>query len=311
MKTKFFLGILLSILLITSAFSGGGALRFVLPFISEIVGSLKEGEIAYDSSKKVVIYKNDSDVVQLASNPDISAQNYLPFIESSVRSSDIFSYIHPGKIRIGNRVYTNSSAISCFYKDSSPTTNWGYHDGTSKSLTIPSGYTHPIFLYLVEDGSNFDCIFSFNSNGPASSYGSVRWTRVATIVGNSSKNNLRTIDGITSVTGTTINFYGPIPTPTLTSFSYLIASSMKYITLGTLQCYSGKYVYVYETIMRPDSSGVPTGYGSDLMYTCANDDTKAEYRFYPNGSTDIKYATDAFNFAIPLQNWAEKPLSSI
>lgn len=176
MRAKHYLYLVLLFSLSANVYSSG-ALRFILPYLSTI-GSLKEGEIAYDSLKKALVFKTDTNLISL-NNIDKTPTFNIPIIETVIggTTSPIYkAYVAPGKIRIGNIVYTNSTHTSCVHDASNVVLGLSHFDGSISSVTAPTNYTKPIYLYLVGNNSGFKCIFSFNDTGLVSPYNTTRLT---------------------------------------------------------------------------------------------------------------------------------------
>ena len=311
MKTKVFFGVLLSLFVIQSAFSSG-ALRFILPYLNDIAG-MKEGELAYDSVKKGIAYKNDSGVYLLANNVDKTPYFSIPEIETTVNFTGIgqgqlWAYVHAGKIRIGNMIYSNVVETKCVYDQASPNLGIGYFDGSAYSGTFDSSYIKPSYLYLVADGSGFKCIFSHNVNGLSSPYNNLRWLRAASYVG-SVPSYFRTNNFFTKAYQTSFS----LSSLSVVDLSYLILPSMKSIRTS-FKCTGNQEVNIMERFHSVSYSGDVT-YFWKIAKSCFNGSKIEPFDFYPAVGENVGefrlYGDGTGPFYVDFEGWQEIFASSV
>ncbi|MFG1486100.1 hypothetical protein [Halobacteriovorax sp. RZ-2] len=185
-RISYVVGTFLFLLIIQQGYSSG-AIRLVLPYLTGdfTLSTMSNGELAYDTSTKKVIVKIDGLAEELNPTPEEPVRNVERFPHiSSAPSSDFFndasmvySKIGKGAIYIGNDFLVNSTEIVCKYSSSGTISNGpGAFDGSVRQGSFT------MYLYLIKDGSNFNCILSYNSNGPESPYDS-NWILAQTILG--------------------------------------------------------------------------------------------------------------------------------
>lgn len=154
--------------------NSSGVLRLILPTLTDLVSggfSTGEGELAYDETKKKVIYHDGTDFVEVVSNPEINFNEYLPKVKK-FHATDI--KVEAGFVYINGEKYVNSSEITCAISSSGL---GGLDTGSWSSYKKYS-------LYLIPDPTtgyetNFNCVFSESHTGPVSPYDS-EWKRVLT-----------------------------------------------------------------------------------------------------------------------------------
>lgn len=312
---KFRLFIVLSLLIITgtSAYSSG-ALRFVLPYLSSF-GSLqmKEGEIAYDDTNKRIVYKTNDQTLSLIPNLDQSNYGNFPLIETAISfwgQPYVYSYISAGKIKIGNKEFINSQAISCDSRNA----GWNGHDDTTPTGYVDDGNIPPTYLYLSENGNGFRCIYSFSSTGPSSNYSSSRWLRAATNVGSyGSATMLKTIGGFTYGRSINMRFIpGSGGGPFTVDQKNLITSTMKLIKFGRVSCSSSNYFLLMEPhhVLNENSASVVA---QVPVIICSSSPYITDTTDLILGSTSPSVLTFNGNYVVnvPIAGWLEKPLASL
>lgn len=328
MKVKLFL-IFIFLLVFSQSVYSSGALRHILPYLSSITGTLKVGEIAYDDENgKLVVKTNDgiesmvTTVYDKESFPLISTNSYKNTSFTNVKYSEISA----GKIYLKGRVYSNSAPINCLHDDNAPTTGFGNYDGsTVPSTEPPSGHPNPMYLYLIQDGSGFKCAFSFNSNGPNSTFVGLRpWILAQTIVGAtgfSASASLKTIGNRTHTrnamfgmlqlvvdSGTNLEIDNPA----------LLTPSMKSIGISNIYCSGSDAISINEKVILPfftksknkrnRATSVYVKAGGCDGFTSPNGDA-FEYIFTSN---ERKIYTTSTTFSlISILGWTEKQLTSI
>ena len=263
MKVKLCLFFLLLFSASQNVYSSG-ALRHILPFLSSITGGLREGEIAYDEINKNVVFKTDGSVKPLGVDtyvpekfPEIISMSYINGSSQLVRHSDISA----GNIKIKGKFYSNTSSISCAFDASSPTTGFGFFDGSTKPTSTPTNpaFFHPMYLYLVQDGDGFKCVHSYNLTGPESSLvGSRNWIRVQTQVGAVSEahggliiKTVGTRSYVRNANAGMIEFFMMPGSHTAYEDAFFLTSSMKSVQLEGLTCETSETVSIEEKINTP------------------------------------------------------------
>lgn len=229
-KVTFYICILLLLSFIPEVSYGQALYKIVAPKVSNLTNYQKrEGELAFDSAtKSLKIYRG--------SRFEAVTKNLKEVIPRVTKRNSSYISIGPGKILIGDKLYTNTNFLYC----SMTTQGVGGYDTDLPTL-------NPInYLYLIPNEivpGAFTCIISHLDDGPSTYSGPFR--RVVSFI---SSENFTSENGLTDYQTTSVSSYlapnGPTDC-TEVVLPYLPPSAYSYLVMFDCPSFasSGHYIY--------------------------------------------------------------------